>query len=234
MLQVHLTDRMHTQWENILTCLTRAFRVVPDDLPVHILDVDLSLGPHDLCLSGQVTGAAEIQLLPRKRKARQATDSQSDEEDESNFLQHEHAGSDAESLDSNAESGAELECEEPVAADMEAPAELPDDDDEEHNEEQPAGTNVVSQYSNGYFTLENYALRGKGRDVKMRVRPKWADELPEGMGRDYERSKTLRIDQLDTDETNPRYSYFGFKMLGLVASASRNVACVQGISAALV
>lgn len=172
---------------------------VADDADVHRLEIGYGMLLSAKALRFRVLGIDRIALQSRKKQRKQDEASDPEFQDAAD-LQAEAGldeGSDSqESLASDAETDAVLEAEEAACL-------LPEDCPAGETD---GGTNVVAEYSNGYFSLEDYVRRRKGDHVKIRLRPRWGCALPEGLGRS-EMSKSVTVRDYDCNPDSPQITY---------------------------
>ena len=173
---------------------------VADDADVHRLEVGHGAMLPTRILRFRVLGADRVALQPR-RQQKQKQEEASDPDFEFAYADLQGKGSAADSdsqetLASGAETDAGFEAEE--AGRLPAVNEPAAEDD--------PGTNVVAEYANGYFSLEDYVKRRKGDHVKIRLRPRWCCASPDGLGRN-EMSKSVTVRDYDHDLDKPQITY---------------------------
>eukprot|EP00435_Cladocopium_sp_Y103_P041656 s237_g11.t1 len=211
-LELHVTQNVHKAWMRASPPQLDALEELPDNAPVFALDItvqQVNEGEVSV-LHLHVDGAEEVTLQHRKRAQRVAEPGSGSGSDsissESDFEQDFACVSEYESLDSDGEEE-DSETTHVSAAAVEEGGLEPDLAESEDGGDNPKGSNVVHPYSNTYFTLENYALSSAKEDVKMRIRPRWCRDEPEGMGHSPEKSKTIRILEFDCELQEPKRAY---------------------------
>ena len=128
-----------------------------DNLQVHSLEVQVQ-SLEAACVRVFVSGASEVALRLRKQRRKDKFLLEDSDTDASLLEEPELQGSDVESLESDVGSEAEAGLEEPDPVDDPSPAQhIPEDDSEEELPDAlPRASHVVPEYSNFFWTMENY------------------------------------------------------------------------------
>lgn len=170
----------------------------------------------------QVSGVELVELRRRKRRAYDSEDVEdfSDLDNNCDFI----AWRDSDDIDvqSAAETDAEAELEQEQEEEAAAAAGLEEVEAEgPDSEDKVPGSNVVSEYSCGYFTLEDYHKRGRGPDAKIRVRPRWHGDTEDSLGK-TDLSKTLHILKYDVNLDEPKRTYICLRSWSLHRASRGN------------
>ena len=156
-LELRVTPTLHSSWLQVRSAVETHLGANLDNLQVHSLEVQVQ-SLEAACVRVFVSGASEVALRPRKQRRKDKFLLEDSDTDASLLEEPELQGFDVESLESDVGSEAEAGLEEPDPVDDPSPAQhIPEDDSEEELPDAlPRASHVVPEYSNFFWTMENY------------------------------------------------------------------------------